>query len=452
MTRPRRSEVQDRDRDRGVAVDLFDDPRWGSHPEISRTPLAWLGHVAFVLFLVLLGLLGLVVVIAGVSLLWLVNGLHLNFGSIDLTPPPPSSYGIDIALSSDGTVAYVTEPIDNRLLVLNAGTGQLLATVAVGTDPSGLALSPDGSQVWVVNTTLSSSALSSSALSSSALSSSAITGSSGTGSAGAGTGSGSVSVVSTATDLVLGTIPVGVGPIDVAFSPDGRTAYVSNNGILSAGSVSVIDSGSLKVLRTLTPTATPVTSAAGSNPTSVAVTADGKEVWVSEVNDLEGSSTSADVVLVFDAATGEQVATIPVGTGPFFLALSRDGREAYVADKLSCDIREIETATFRVVATVGWPPSNGCPYGLARGPDNSTVYTVTGSDQTFNQKHGGHAFGSVDFATAQAHVSGDLGGDPVTLALSPDAATAYVVDADRPVIDLVDPRNGSIKRTFSLPH
>jgi len=77
---------------------------------------------------------------------------------------------------------------------------------------------------------------------------------------------------------------------------------------------------------------------------------------------------------------------------------------------------------------------------------------VTGSDQTFNQKHGGHAFGSVDFATAQAHVSGDLGGDPVTLALSPDAATAYVVDADRPVIDLVDPRNGSIKRTFSLPH
>jgi len=31
------------------------------------------------------------------------------------------------------------------------------------------------------------------------------------------------------------------------------------------------------------------------------------------------------------------------------------------------------------------------------------------------------------------------------------ATTAYVVDADRPVIDLVDPTDGSIKAAFTIP-
>ena len=109
---------------------------------------------------------------------------------------------MDIALSPDGTLAYLTEPASDSLLVLSTATGQLRATIPVGDDPSGLALSPDGAQVWVVNTALSSS-------------------------------TGTVSVVSTATDDVVGTVPVGPGPIDVAFSPDGRTAYVTDNGVIS---------------------------------------------------------------------------------------------------------------------------------------------------------------------------------------------------------------------------
>jgi YVTN family beta-propeller protein len=186
----------------------------------------------------------------------------------------------------------------------------------------------------------------------------------------------------------------------------------------------------------------------------VAVTPDGKEVWVSQVDDLDdlsGSSTTPDAVSVFDAATGALMATIPVGSGPFFMALSHDGREAYVADKISCDLREINTATFSVVATVDWPSSHGCPYGLATGPDDNVVYTVTGSDHTLSEGHAGNAFGSVDFATGQAHVSGHVGQNPVTVAVSPDATTAYVVDGDRPAIDLVNPADGSIKATFRIP-
>jgi YVTN family beta-propeller protein len=284
------------------------------------------------------------VVVVAVLLAYSLSHLNLGAGPVPLTPP--SSYGIDIALSPDGSRAYVTEPSDNRLAVLDAHTGEQLATVAVGDDPSGLALSPDGTQLWVVNTALSLEA------------------------------SGSVTVIATATDSVLGTVPVGPDPIDLAFSPNGRWAYVTNNGVISPGTVNVIDTSTLAVIGTIGPLAPPSPASWGWNPTSVAVTPDGRQLWVSEVDNLEDSSTSTDFVYVFDATFGGQEARIPVGAGPYFMVLSRDGREAYVADKLSCDVLEIDTATFRVVATVRWPSGHGSPFGLAtRSPEVTTPST-----------------------------------------------------------------------------
>jgi YVTN family beta-propeller protein len=383
MTGPRRPSLQDRE----PRLDLFDDPPWDDGRDGRRSPLAWLRQAAFVLLVIGFGLLGLVLIGAVVSFVVLMaGGFHLNLGSINFSPPPPSSYGVDIALSSDGSLAYVTEPSADRLVVLNTRTGAVLANVVVGNTPSGLALSPDGNQVWVVNTDLSSGLSSSGS-------------SSDTG------GTDSVSVVSTWTDSVVGTVDVGPGPIDVAFSPDGHRAYVTNNGALGPGSVNVINTATLAVVETLAPSTPPPTGSLGWNPTSVAVTPDGHQVWVSEVNDLnesnvQGSASPPDFVYVFATGSTAQIAQIPVGTGPFFMVLSRDGRDAFVADKVSCDVREIDTTTFRVVATVPWPSTHGCPFGLAAGPDTNSVDTVTGTDHTFNEASAGNSFGSVDFATS----------------------------------------------------
>ncbi|MER5223901.1 serine/threonine-protein kinase [Streptomyces flaveus] len=58
---------------------------------------------------------------------------------------------------------------------------------------------------------------------------------------GPGLGPGSVSVIDTTTNHTLGNpIPVGDGPHGVAVSPDGRRVYVANHGWGSPGSVSVI--------------------------------------------------------------------------------------------------------------------------------------------------------------------------------------------------------------------
>ncbi len=68
------------------------------------------------------------------------------------------------------------------------------ATIPVGTLPVFVAISPDGTHVYVRNR------------------------------------DGTVSVITTATGVVSATITVGTNPVGLAITPDGTHAYVANNG------------------------------------------------------------------------------------------------------------------------------------------------------------------------------------------------------------------------------
>jgi len=75
-------------------------------------------------------------------------------------------------------------------------------------------------------------------------------------------------VISTATNTVVNTIPVGAkGPVRISITPDGATAYVSNQG----GGISVVDLAYNTVEKVIV---------AGSVPYGSAVTPDGALVWV----------------------------------------------------------------------------------------------------------------------------------------------------------------------------
>ena len=74
----------------------------------------------------------------------------------------------------------------------------IAATIRVGTSSSGVAVSPDGTTAYVINSDNS--------------------------------GFGTVSVINTATNAVTNTISVGIRPTAVTVSPDGSTAYVTNSG------------------------------------------------------------------------------------------------------------------------------------------------------------------------------------------------------------------------------
>ena len=72
-----------------------------------------------------------------------------------------------------------------------------------------------------------------------------------------------VSVINTATNTVVATVPVGLGPIGVAITPNGAFAYVANS---VSSNVSVINIATNTVVATV-----PV----GLNPREVAITPNG---------------------------------------------------------------------------------------------------------------------------------------------------------------------------------
>jgi len=114
--------------------------------------------------------------------------------------------------------------------------------------------------------------------------------------------SGNVSVIDTATNILVATIPVGNIPINLAITPDGTRVYVANG---SSDNVSVIDTATNILVATI-----PV----GADPSGVVITPDGTRVYV--------ANGSSDNVSVIDTATNILVATIPVGAGPSGVAIT----------------------------------------------------------------------------------------------------------------------------------
>ena len=89
---------------------------------------------------------------------------------------------IGIAVTPDGSRVYVSDYGSGKVSVINTTDNTVAATVTVGTNPYGVAVTPDGSKVYVANA-----------------------------------GSNSVSVISTATNAVTATVTVGNNP--QAFGP-----------------------------------------------------------------------------------------------------------------------------------------------------------------------------------------------------------------------------------------
>jgi YVTN family beta-propeller protein len=193
--------------------------------------------------------------------------------------------------------------------------------IKVGVNPEGVAVSPDGSQVWVADT-------------------------------GPQTGEptlGALSVISAATNTVTATIPLrGTDPRQIAFSPSGGTAYVTT-GI------------GLYVINTATHRIVTVVGGLG-NPEGVTVAPNGT-VYVT--NDVR------NVVDVISAATNRVTRTIAVGQLPWQMAVTSDGKTLYVADGDSDAVSVISTATNAVTSTIA---VSGDPVSVALTPDDSRLW------------------------------------------------------------------------------
>ena len=112
-------------------------------------------------------------------------------------------------------------------------------------------------------------------------------------------------------------------------------AYVANGG---SDTVSVIDTATH-------PPSVVATVGVGMSPDGVAVTPNGKHVYV--------ANASSNTVLVIRAATNTVVGLpIKVGVQPIGVAITPDGTQAYVANFHDGTVSVIDTATKMVVADV----------------------------------------------------------------------------------------------------
>jgi YVTN family beta-propeller protein len=234
-----------------------------------------------------------------------------------------------VATTPDGTHAYVTNAFDSTVSVIDTASNTVVATIRVGSAPNGVAITPVGTRANDDDRRHQSLAY-------------VTNGADNT-----------VSVIDTASNTVVGTIPVGQDPFGVTITSDGTHAYVTNQ---LEDSVSVIDTASNTVVATIPGFIL---------PTGVAITPDGTDPYegvdrrhqspayvTNHVSTIDGSNFPASAVSVIDIARNKVVATIPVGQFPSGVAITPDGTHAYVANQGDGTVSVIDTANNNVVATL----------------------------------------------------------------------------------------------------
>jgi YVTN family beta-propeller protein len=292
-------------------------------------------------------------------------------------PGDPGDYNYassDRGVAIHGDTLYFADTGNDMVSVINTTTlnpknyTPAETDIHVGFDPDDLAVSPDGSQLWVADT-------------------------------GPQTGSGSptdLDVISTATDTVSATLLLPSAPAEIAFSPDGSTAYVT-----TADGLWIFDTASDTVTGTIPGLG---------DPEGVAVSPDGSTVYV--------TNTEQGEVEVISAAKVEVTDTIPVGQLPWQLAVSPNGSTVYVADTDSDQVSVISTKTDTVTSTI---PLSGGPDTLAVTPDGSELWVcgITSAILTVLRTSDGSVVGSVNLGDEGPNSGDGMGPTGIVLTSTP---------------------------------
>lgn len=147
-------------------------------------------------------------------------------------------------------------------------------------------------------------------------------------------------------------------PSDVTLTPDGRTLYVTGcREFCTTGTVEALDTATMSTVRSL---------AVGPSPYRFALSPDGTRAYTTNL--------AAPSVSIVDVAAGNVVGTIPVGVEPTGLAVSPDGTRVYVASQMARTFTVIDARRGAVVATMATPTQ---PREVVVSPDGRRLYLST---------------------------------------------------------------------------
>jgi YVTN family beta-propeller protein len=260
----------------------------------------------------------------------------------------------------------------------------------------------------------------------------------------------------------VATLPTGYRPHEVAVSPDGTLAVVSNYGDRDqpGSTLTVIDLERVKVVSTvdlgrhsrphgqawISATQLAVTTEGSEHllvvsPLNgtidkeiktgqkvshmVAVTPDGSRAFVANIG--SGTVTAVDLV------GGSKLRDIPTGEGAEGIAVTPDGREVWVTNRAADTLSIIDPQTLEVRARI---PCRGFPIRVAPTPDGTKILVSaaeSGEVVVIDAKTRQEIFRrQLDLSTAadtSTRLFGDRFGDspvPVGLVVAPDGFSAWV--------------------------
>ncbi len=208
-----------------------------------------------------------------------------------------------VACDSGTNEIFVANSADNTVSVISQTTKTLIANIAVGLNPVCLAYDPILKEVFVTNS-----------------------------------GSNSVSVISDQNNTVIANITVGAVPNGIAYDSAKQEMFVVNK---YSDSVSVISDQNNTVVATI-----PV---GHSNPIGAVYDSAKGEVFVT-VNYMTGETHG--FVQVISDKTNTVVATIPVGVTPYYPAYDFGKGEIFVPNHDSSTLSVISDKTNKVVANI----------------------------------------------------------------------------------------------------
>jgi YVTN family beta-propeller protein len=240
-----------------------------------------------------------------------------------------------VAVSPDGSSIYVSTAQDDKVSVIDAQRGAVVQTIGlgvndttgnvsgVGLNATGLVTSPDGSLLYVSEYAADR-----------------------------------VAVIDTRSHSVARNITVGEAPVAVAASADGSRVYALNQaGINGIGSVSVVDTGSSAVIQTIN---------VGRGPVAFALSPAGAQLAVLNSGDL--------TISVIDVGSGAVSRTIQLSDEAGGIAVARDGSQIFTT--------LANTGAMEIIDTHDWTisqfPVGPTPGQVVVSTDGSELYVLRG--------------------------------------------------------------------------
>ena len=298
-----------------------------------------------------------------------------------------------VAITPDGTSVYVTNYSSNNVIMYNRNTSSgiltplVTPTISAGTNPQYIAVSSDNKSVYVANTNSNNISVYSRNISTGAL-------------------------------TLINTVAIsGMCAAGVAVSPDGLSVYATNgntntvtryNRNISTGDISLASN-----------------YATDNTPQAIAISPDGKSLYI-------GSSAS-NMVTEFSRSTVDgslsSIGSISTsGIYPFGLAVSPDGKSVYAVNTNSNNMALFSRNTTSGILSAMSTPTIAtglAPKMVVVAPDGKSVYVTNFSSNSISMFSRNTSDGSI---TSMSIPTVATGSSPFWVAISSDNNSVYAAN------------------------